>query len=46
LFLLNQIPHFDLGTLLVTENDDLVSPVGVLYVHRYSDEASLQAWIS
>jgi hypothetical protein len=45
LFLLNQIPHFDLGNLLVTENDDLVSPVGVLYVHRYSDEVSLQAWI-
>lgn len=45
LFLLNQVPHFDLGNLLVTENDDLVSPVGVLYVHRYSDEVSLQAWI-
>jgi hypothetical protein len=45
LFLLNQIPHFDLGNLLVTENDDLVSPVGVLYVHRYTDETSLLAWI-
>jgi hypothetical protein len=45
LFLLNQIPHFDLGNLLVTESDDLVSPVGVLYVHRYSDEISLHAWI-
>lgn len=45
LFLLNQIPHFDLGNLLVTENDDLVSPVGVLYVHRYTDEASLLSWI-
>ena len=46
LFLLNQISHFDLGNLLVTENDDLVSPVGVLYVHRYSDYASLTAWIT
>ena len=45
LFLLNQVPHFDLGNLLVTENNDLVSPVGVLYVHRYADEASLLAWI-
>ena len=45
LFLLNQVPHFDLGNLLVTENDDLVSPVGVLYVHRYADEAALLAWI-
>lgn len=46
LFLLNQIPHFDLGNLLVTENNDLVSPVGVLYVHRYQDKASLLAWIA
>ena len=45
LFLLNQIPHFDLGNLLVTENEDLVSPVGVLYVHRYNDEATLMEWI-
>lgn len=45
LFLLNQVPHFDLGNLLVTENDDLVSPVGVLYVHRYADDASLLTWI-
>ena len=45
LFLLNQVPHFDLGNVLVTENDDLVSPVGVLYVHRYSDDASLLTWI-
>lgn len=35
LMLLNQIKHFDLGNLLVLENADLVSPVGVLYVHRY-----------
>lgn len=45
LFLLNQVPHFDLGNLLVTENDDLVSPVGVLYLHRYADDASLLTWI-
>lgn len=45
LFLLNQVPHFDLGNLLVTENDDLVAPVGVLYLHRYADDASLLTWI-
>ena len=46
LYLLNQIPHFDLGNIIVTENDDLVSPVGVLYIHRYENESSLQKWIS
>jgi hypothetical protein len=46
LYLLNQIPHFDLGNIIVTENEDLVSPVGVLYVHCYENESSLQKWIS
>ena len=45
LFLLNQIPHYDLGNLLVTENEALVSPVGVLYIHRYEQPADLSAWI-
>lgn len=46
LYLLNQIPHFDLGNIIVTENEELVSPVGVLYIHRYENESSLQKWIS
>lgn len=46
LYLLNQIPHFDLGNIIVTENEELVSPVGVLYIYRYKDEKSLQEWIS
>jgi hypothetical protein len=37
LMLLNQIQHFDLGNVLVMENSNLVSPVGVLHVHRYKD---------
>ncbi|MEN9959329.1 MAG: hypothetical protein RLZZ474_1573 [Bacteroidota bacterium] len=45
LFLLNQVPHFDLGNLIVTENDALVSPVGVLHVHRYSSEEELHDWL-
>lgn len=45
LFLLNQIPHFDLGNILVIENDALVSPVGVLYIHRYANHESLSAWL-
>ncbi len=45
LMLLNQIPHFDLGNLIVTESDDLVSPVGVLYVHRYETQKDLSVWL-
>lgn len=46
LYLLNQIPHFDLGNLIVTENDALVSPVGVLHVHRYASERELTDWLA
>ncbi|MFL0161827.1 acyl-CoA reductase [Aquirufa sp. 1-SAACH-A3] len=45
LFLLNQIPHFDLGNLLIQESQDLVSPVGVVYLRRYASKDELQAWI-
>ncbi len=46
LYLLNQIPHFDLGNLIVTENDALVSPVGVLHVCRYTSENELTDWLA
>jgi hypothetical protein len=46
LFLLNQIAHFDLGNLIVTDNEALVSPVGVLYVHRYHSQAELEGWLA
>jgi len=42
IYLINQVPHFDNGFLLVTENEGLVSPISVLYVGRYQDEASVQ----
>lgn len=45
LFLLNQIPHFDLGNLLIQESQDLVSPVGVVYLRRYSSKEELHNWI-
>lgn len=45
LFLLNQIPHFDLGNLLIQESEDLVSPVGVVYLKRYHSKEELQTWI-
>lgn len=46
LYLLNQIPHFDLGNLIVTENDSLVSPVAVLHVHRYQNQNDLTVWLA
>jgi hypothetical protein len=45
LLLLNQVPHFDLGNLIVTENNELISPVGVLHIHRYQSENELSAWL-
>ena len=45
LLLLNQVPHFDLGNLIVTENEYLVSPVGVLHIHRYASENDLHFWL-
>jgi hypothetical protein len=45
LLLLNQVPHFDLGNLIVTENESLVSPVGVLHIHRYASENDLHFWL-
>jgi len=42
LFLLNQVPHFDLGNLLVLEKPELVSAVGVLHLHYYSNEQELK----
>lgn len=46
LSLLNQISHFDLGNLIVTENDAIVSPVGVLHIHRYASEGDFQTWLT
>lgn len=46
LLLLNQIPHFDLGNLIVTESEELVSPVGVLHVHRYDSAQALESWLN
>lgn len=46
LLLLNQVPHFDLGNLIVTENEALVSPVGVLHVHRYVSTEALKLWLN
>jgi hypothetical protein len=46
LYLLNQIKHFDLGNLIVTESDSLVSPAAVLFVYRYKSQADLELWLA
>jgi hypothetical protein len=40
-FLLNRVPFLDNNFLLVRENEDPFSPVGVLHVWRYSDKAEV-----
>ncbi|RRB07005.1 acyl-CoA reductase [Larkinella rosea] len=42
IYLINGVPHFDNGFLLVTENEGLVSPISTLYFERYSDLNELE----
>ena len=37
IYLMNRIPFLDNGVLLVREDPDIASPVGVVYYERYSD---------
>ena len=41
ILLVNRIPFFDPGFLIMQESDKLVSPISVIYFEYYSDEASL-----
>ncbi|MDJ1470433.1 acyl-CoA reductase [Cytophagaceae bacterium DM2B3-1] len=41
-FLVNQIPHFDNGFLLLTPNDALTSPMAVVYYESYTDKEQLK----
>ncbi len=41
-FLVNGTEHLDSGYVLVTENKELSSPLGVLYFERYDSEANLK----
>lgn len=41
IYLVNGVPHFDNGFLILTENKSLVSPISVLYFERYTDESAL-----
>lgn len=36
IYLINSVPHWDNGFMLVTQNDSLVSPISVLYYEEYT----------
>lgn len=46
ILLINAVPHFDNGYLLLTENDGLVSPISVLYYQTYRTQAEATAWLT
>ena len=40
-YLINQVFHYDNGFLMLTENEELVSPMSVLFFEKYQDESDL-----
>ena len=42
MYLINQVPHYDTGFLLLKEDTDYSSPVGCLYYESYDDMDHLQ----
>ncbi|MCE6987888.1 acyl-CoA reductase [Dyadobacter sp. CY323] len=42
IFLINRVPHFDNGFLMITESPALVSPISVLHYETYTDSEALQ----
>lgn len=46
IYLVNGVPHYDNGFLMLTENDGLVSPISVIYYHTYTDLSEAVQWIS
>jgi hypothetical protein len=45
IYLVNMVPHFDNGFLLLTENELLVSPISVVYYSTYKNEEDLKQQI-
>jgi len=43
ILLVNQIHHYDTGFLLLTENQNLVSPISVMYYEYYVDQTDLNS---
>lgn len=46
IYLINLVPHYDTGSLLVTENQTLTSPVAVLHYEYYPDFNFLKTELS
>lgn len=46
IYLINAVPHYDNGYLLLTENDGLVSPISVLYYQTYRTQDDAAAWLT
>ncbi|GAB4046971.1 acyl-CoA reductase [Spirosoma litoris] len=46
IYLINAVPHFDNGFLLITENPGLVSPISVLYFQTYQTQDDASAWLA
>lgn len=45
IYLVNGIPHYDNGYLILTENDGLVSPISVLYYQTYQTQTDARQWL-
>jgi len=45
IFLVNSIPHFDSGFLLMTESDQTNSPLAVLHYLKYKDQSEISDFI-
>lgn len=43
IFLINRVPHFDNGFLMITENPALVSPISVLHYENYGSQEDVKA---
>lgn len=46
ILLVNRTPHFDNGFVLVTESEQMVSPISVLFYQQYADRNDLKAHIT
>jgi hypothetical protein len=45
-YLINAVPHYDNGYLLLTKSDGLVSPISVLYYQTYKTQDDAAAWLA
>lgn len=46
IYLVNGVPHLDNGFLMLTENEQLVSPISVIFYETYTSEAELEEKIA